>query len=119
MFTRLNLASRYSMPNNDNFKPRHTNVNLAQNTDGDTESELSWVLPSAECFDQFLLLLNHGSQVTYTPTGDGSTLTANSIFGSGDDVGSNQYVVYKETGTGLTINWFNKRRNLLCQNICT
>ena len=79
------------------------NVNLAQNTDGDTESELSWVLPSAECFDQILIVAKHGSQVTYTPTGDASTLTANSIFGSGDDVGSNQYVVYKGTGTGLTI----------------
>ena len=79
------------------------NVNLAQNTDGDTESELSWVLPSAECFDQILIVAKHNSSVNYIPSGDASTLTANSIFGSGDDVGSNQYVVYKGTGTGLTI----------------
>ncbi|HOE39961.1 MAG TPA: T9SS type A sorting domain-containing protein [Bacteroidales bacterium] len=80
-----------------------SNVSLAQKVDGNAESELSWVLPSAACFDQILVVARQGSSVAYTPTGDGSTLTANSIFGSGDDVGSNQYVVYKETGTGLTI----------------
>ncbi|HPX75707.1 MAG TPA: T9SS type A sorting domain-containing protein [Bacteroidales bacterium] len=80
-----------------------SNVSLAQKVDGNAESELSWVLPSAACFDQILVVARQGSSVAYTPTGDGSTLTANPIFGSGDDVGSNQYVVYKETGTGLTI----------------
>ena len=80
-----------------------SNVNFAQNTDGNSQSELSWVLPSVACFDQILVVTRPNSSVIYTPTGDASTLTADSTFGSGSDLSSNQFVVYKGVGTDFTI----------------
>ena len=80
-----------------------SDVNLAQSTDGDMQSELSWVLPSAACFDEIIVVAKQNTNVTYNPTGDALGLTANSIFGSGDTVASGEYVVYKGTGTTLTI----------------
>ncbi|MCK9498443.1 MAG: lamin tail domain-containing protein [Bacteroidales bacterium] len=80
-----------------------SNVNLAQNADGDSQSDLAWVLPSAACFDEVLVVAKHNTTITYTPTGDASGFTASPIFGSGSDLGSDQYVVYKGTGTNFTI----------------
>jgi len=46
-------------------------------------------------------LAKSDSAVDVTPTGDGSSYTANSVFGSGTEVGvgTGNYVVYKGTGT--------------------
>jgi len=91
------------MSNNNSFRSWHTKCKSCTKYRWRYRIRIILVLPSAACFDQILVVARQGSSVAYTPTGDGSTLTANSIFGSGDDVGSNQYVVYKGTGTGLTI----------------
>ncbi len=80
-----------------------SNVSAFQNTDGDSNSQLSWVLPSVACFDEVLILARQTSNISFTPSGDGSEYTANSAFGFGTDLGSNQYVVYKGTSTSMTI----------------
>lgn len=60
-------------------------------------------MPSAACFDEVLILARQTSNISFTPSGDGSGYSPNSAFGSGTDLGSNQYVVYKGTGTSMTI----------------
>ncbi len=49
-----------------------------------------------------ILVVREGAPVTFVPT-DGLTYTANSSFGSGTNLGSNQYVVYNGTGNTVTI----------------
>ncbi|HOG20225.1 MAG TPA: T9SS type A sorting domain-containing protein, partial [Salinivirgaceae bacterium] len=78
-------------------------VSSTENADGDSKSDLSWVLPSTVCFDQFVVFASYGSNVSYVPTGDASSYDADSEFGSGTDLGSNQYVVYKGVDTAFTI----------------
>lgn len=67
-----------------------------------TTQNIGWTNPLG-CFDEILVVARQGSAVSYTPTGDGAVLTANQVFGSGTDVGSFQYVVYKGTGTSVTV----------------
>lgn len=69
---------------------------------GNTATDLSWT--NGACFDEVLIVARASSAVSFTPTGNGSSYTANSTFGSGTNVGSNQYVVYKGTGTSININ---------------
>ena len=67
--------------------------------------DFSWVNPAQ--LDEMLVVAKATSAVTNVPTGDGAAYTANAAFGSGTDLGSNEFVVYKGTGnqvsvTGLT-----------------
>ncbi|MDB4534104.1 lamin tail domain-containing protein [Vicingaceae bacterium] len=50
-----------------------------------------------------LVVLRAGSDITTDPT-DGTTYTANNTFGSGTDIGTNEFVVYNGTGTSVNIN---------------
>ena len=66
---------------------------------------LSWDAPT--CFDEVLVVAKEGSAVTVTPTGDGSAYTADADFGSGTDLGTSEYAVFKGASntvdvTGLT-----------------
>ncbi|WP_157691896.1 T9SS type A sorting domain-containing protein [Polaribacter sp. KT25b] len=66
---------------------------------------LSWDAPT--CFDEVLVVAKEGSAVTVAPTGDGSAYTADADFGSGTDLGTSEYAVFKGTSnaadiTGLT-----------------
>ena len=70
-------------------------------TVGNTQLNLNWVLPT--CYDEILVVARSGAAVTATPTGDGTAYTANSAFGSGTDLGSSQYAVYKGTASGDVI----------------
>jgi hypothetical protein len=79
------------------------NVTSANNTDSDAQSALIWTNPSGACFDEVLVVCKHGSAVTTNPTGDGSLYTANAAFSSGTDIGTNEYAVYKGTGSSVTI----------------
>jgi hypothetical protein len=68
---------------------------------------LSWVDPT--CFDEVLVVAKEGSLVTVTPTGNGSAYTADAAFGSGTDLGTGEFAVFKGatntvTVTGLTKN---------------
>ncbi len=65
-----------------------------------TQVTLNWTYNGntgvTSCFDEVLIVANQGT-VTFTPSGDGSTYTANNVYSS-----SNQ-VVYKGNGTSRTI----------------
>ncbi len=54
-------------------------------------------------WDEVLVLAKANSEVDGTPTGDGSTYSANAIFGSGSQIGVGNYVVYKGTGTSVKV----------------
>lgn len=70
-------------------------------TNANTQSVLNWT--NGSCFDEMLVVARAGSAVSFTPSGDGSAYTANAAFGSGTDVGSSQFVVYKGAGTTQTV----------------
>jgi len=69
---------------------------------GNEQIDLSWTNYSGAqsiWWDEVLILAKSGSAVNGTPTGDGSSYTADSNFGSGTEIGTGNYVVYKGTGT--------------------
>lgn len=68
----------------------------------DSSVELSWNL--GLCYDELLIVGKEGSPVTSTPIGDGSLYTANADFGSGTEIVTDEFVVYKGVGNGTTIN---------------
>lgn len=68
---------------------------------GDTQVSLNWTAPT--CFDEILVVGKANSSVSNTPSGDGSAYTANNNFGFGTDLGGGEYVVYKGTGTGVSV----------------
>jgi hypothetical protein len=72
------------------------------------QSGLTWTNPTfsgtqTNYWDEVLVLAKSGSAVNEAPTGDASSYTANAIFGTGTDIGSGNFVVYKGTGTGVTV----------------
>ncbi len=66
---------------------------------GNTEVTLTWTTPDVGCYDEVLVIARSTSAVTANPTGDGSDYSANATFGSGTEVMTGQYVVYKGAGT--------------------
>lgn len=78
-----------------------TDVTSLTTVAGNTEVDLSW--SNETCFDEILVVAKEATSVTVTPTGDGSLYTANNNFGDGTDIGSNEYIVYKGTGTEVTV----------------
>lgn len=73
-----------------------------------SQSVLTWSNPSyyntqSNYWDEVMVVAKSGSAVDQTPSGDGSSYTANATFGSGTNLGSNNYVVYKGTGTTVTV----------------
>ncbi|WP_353777310.1 hypothetical protein [Winogradskyella sp. 3972H.M.0a.05] len=62
---------------------------------------LQWTLPS--CYDEVLVVARASNPVSATPTGDSTTYTANSTFGSGDALAAGEFAVYRGTGTSATI----------------
>lgn len=74
---------------------------------GNTVADLAWVNyagAQGTWWDEVMIVGKAGSAVSATPSGNGSTYTANETFGSGTDLGSGNYVVYKGTGTSVTVN---------------
>jgi hypothetical protein len=70
---------------------------------GNTEVSLTWSTPEVGCFDEVLVIARSTSAVTATPTGDGSSYSANPSFGAGTAVLAGQFVVYKGAGTSELI----------------
>lgn len=61
------------------------------------QSALTWTRPTPlACYDEYLVVANQGA-VVFTPSGDGTAYTANTVY-----TGPNQ-VVYKGTGNGVTV----------------
>ena len=78
------------------------NVTAAAIDDNTTSADLTWT--NSGCFDEVLIVVRAGSAVTATPTGNGSGYTANAAFGSGTQIVTNEYVVYKGNGSSTTVN---------------
>jgi hypothetical protein len=73
---------------------------------GNTQAGLSWTNytgAQGTWWDEVLVLAHEGSAVDASPSGDGTSYTANAAFGSGTQVGTGNYVVYQGTGTSETI----------------
>lgn len=84
-----------------------TNVTSLNLTAGNGQIAVSWVNPV--CFDELLIVAKPSSSIAGTPSGDGSTYTANLAFGTGGATAFDVtgFVVYKgstspQTITGLT-----------------
>lgn len=67
----------------------------------DTEAMLHWT--NGNCYDEIMIVAKSGSVIINTPSGDGSAYTANAAFGSGTDLGSSEFVVFKGTATTETV----------------
>ncbi|MBU2922149.1 lamin tail domain-containing protein [Winogradskyella psychrotolerans] len=78
-----------------------SDVTVFTASEGNTEVDLSWT--NGACYDELLVVAKETSAVTVTPTGDGTAYTADAAFGSGTDLGTDEYVVYKGTGTSATV----------------
>ena len=63
-----------------------------------TTMDLSW----SGGGPNYVVVGHESSAVTSSPV-DGSTYTASSTFGSGDDIGTNEFVVYSGSGTSVTV----------------
>jgi hypothetical protein len=64
---------------------------------------MNWDNPDFNCPDEVMVVAKSGSAVTTTPSGDGSSYTASAVFGSGTDIGTDEFVVYKGTLSALEI----------------
>lgn len=70
-------------------------------TTGSEQIDLSWTLPT--CYDEILIVAKSGSSISNSPSGDGSSYASNSVFGSGTDLGGNEFVVYKGISTSTAV----------------
>lgn len=77
------------------------NVTQAVAYGGNAQATVRW--QNISCYDEVLVVGHANTSVSATPSGDGSAYTPNSVFGSGTDMGSSNYVVYKNVGTGVTV----------------
>lgn len=72
---------------------------------GNMQATVSWTNPIG-CFDEVLVVAEPGN-IGFSPTGDGTAYTANSVYGTGTCVnctGTNtEYAVYKGVGTSVTV----------------
>ncbi len=73
------------------------NVSSAGSTCGDSQSSISWSNLTSSCFDEVLVVANETSGIDFSPSGNGSSYTANTVYSGVDQV------VYKGTGTNVTV----------------
>jgi lysyl endopeptidase len=66
---------------------------------GDHQMTVNWARGNGT---SVLVVARQGSPVSVNP-GNGINYTANSVFGSGSETGGGSYVVYKGTGTNVTV----------------
>ncbi|BAO77676.1 GEVED domain-containing protein [Winogradskyella sp. PG-2] len=66
-----------------------------------TSIDLDWDLN--DCNDEYLIIAKEASAVTALPTGNGGLYTADSNFGNGTEIVTNEFVVYKGDLTIETI----------------
>jgi len=78
-----------------------TDVTSLTSVSDNTLINLSWT--NETCFDELLVIATENSSITAMPNGDGSAYTANPAFGLGTDFGNNEYVVYKDNGSSVTV----------------
>lgn len=70
----------------------------------DQQLDVTWDNPaSLSCIDEILIIGRQGSAVSSTPMGNGSSYVANSIFGSGTELNTGEFVVYKGMGASVSV----------------
>lgn len=79
---------------------------LSASAIGAEYTTLSWTV--ASCSDEVLVVAKATSAVTVTPSGDGSAYAADTAFGSGTDLGTSEFAVYKGTDTSVTVGGLTK-----------
>jgi hypothetical protein len=72
-------------------------VTLPSATQANNSTTLTWKNPTSGCYEQTMVVISTNPSFTFTPTGNGSSYTANSIYGSGIQV------VFKDTGSTVNI----------------
>lgn len=72
-------------------------VSSASATGGNSLASANWSNPSASCYDEILVVVNETAGIGFSPSGDGSAYTANTVYAAPDQV------VYKSTGTNVTV----------------
>lgn len=72
-------------------------VSSPSSTQESDATTLSWTNPAVGCWEQSMVVLSTNPSFTFTPTGDGSDYTANSVYASGTQV------VYKDAGSAVNI----------------
>lgn len=77
------------------------NVTALSATPASSQIALSWT--NGSCSDEVIVVAKASSAVTAVPTGDGTAYTANAAFGSGTAIAANEFVVFKGTGTSVTV----------------
>jgi hypothetical protein len=79
------------------------NVTGVTVTPSDKQLTVSWTMP-VDDYGSVIVVVREGSAVNETPSGDGSSYTANTVFGSGTELGTGNFVVYNTTdGTPSTV----------------
>ncbi|UTW60836.1 T9SS type A sorting domain-containing protein [bacterium SCSIO 12741] len=78
-----------------------TNVSDLSQTDGYNQLTVNWTLPS--CYDEVMLVCKEASTISGTPTGDGSSYTADVSFTGSGTAFDGGKVVYKGTGGSVTV----------------
>lgn len=77
------------------------NVVAGTPSEENTQVVLNWTNPST-CYDEVLVVASEAS-ISATPSGDGSSYTADPVYGDGTDIGTSEYVVYKGTAETETV----------------
>jgi len=79
--------------------PDNQAADFQANAQSETQIDLSWTRGDG---DRVIILAKQDNAVDATPA-DGSNYTADAQFGSGDEIGNENYVVYDGTGTSVSI----------------
>lgn len=79
-----------------------TNATGTSATPGNTTATVNWT--NSACKDAVIVVAGTAT-ITAAPSGDGSTYTASTTFGSGFEIvtGPNEYIVYNGTGTSVAV----------------
>ncbi len=90
-----NPNSQYTLDN----EPTTQVTSFTTGTIGSNNIPLSWTVGNGT---GRIVLAKQGSAVSATPV-DATNYTANATFGSGDEIGTGNFVVYSTTGTGTSV----------------
>ena len=85
------------------FTAQVSDVSSLSTDCGNTTCDLSWTNPQAICYDEIIVVAHDSSSVSANPSGDGTSYSANSVFGSGTDIGTDEFIVYKGTAESCSI----------------
>ncbi len=92
----------YELPSTCNY-PSTQASNIQASPQGQNQIDLSWTRGDG---NKVIVLAKEASAVDSNPA-DGTSYNANSTFGTGDQIGTGNYVVYDGTGTSVSVTGLN------------